>query len=213
MRHRLRWLLLAGALAFAPGLLAYELAAKVVGVLDGDTIDVLTPAKERVRIRLAGIDAPEKSQPFGNVAKQKLSDLVFGREVIVVWNKKDRYSRVVGKVLVNGADADLQMVASGLAWHYKKYAKEQSTSDQFEYSVAEITAREQRLGLWNDRDPIAPWDYRGQQRHVHARETYALMPISYASAGHAPSVENRNREHWASLVKERNETLDCVCRS
>jgi len=160
MRRMLNLALLAVTLALAPIAVAYDLLGMVVGVMDGDTIDVLTTDKVLVRVRLAGIDAPEKAQPFGAAAKQKLSDLVFAREVVVVWDKKDRYGRTVGKVLVNGADADLRMVESGLAWHYKKYAWEQSVDDQLRYAAAETTARTRRVGLWRDAEPIAPWDFR-----------------------------------------------------
>lgn len=139
---------------------ANELAGRVVGVMDGDTIEVLTPAKQLVRVRLAGIDAPEKKQPFGNLAKQKLSALVFSRDVIVDWHKKDRFGRVVGKVFVNGGDADLQMLQAGFAWHYRKYRNEQSLTDRLSYMHAESAARTQRLGLWRDADPIPPWRFR-----------------------------------------------------
>lgn len=139
---------------------AAELVGRVVGVLDGDTIDVLTPAKIQVRIRLAGIDAPEKRQAFGNAAKQKLSDLVFARQVTVDWTKTDRYKRTIGKVLVNGVDANLRMVETGMAWHYKQYAKEQSPADRRLYAAAEEGARARRVGLWRDASPVAPWTFR-----------------------------------------------------
>ena len=148
------------ALALAPCSVASELAGKVVGILDGDTVDVLTPAKELVRVRLSGIDAPEKKQAFGNVSKQTLSDLVFSREVVVEWRKKDRYGRIVGKVLVDGIDMDLKMVTAGMAWHYKQYAKEQSATDRESYASAEDAARAKRVGLWRDKDPIPPWTFR-----------------------------------------------------
>ena len=122
----LRWLGFLLAVFLQSTVLAAELEGQVVGVLDGDTIDVLTPTKTQVRVRLAGIDAPEKGQAFGTVAKKELSDLVFGKPVTVEWRKKDRYGRTVGKVIVNGVDANLKMVEAGLAWHYKHYAREQS---------------------------------------------------------------------------------------
>ena len=160
MTTLLRVAAFAFAIAFVPCGLATELAGKVVGVLDGDTIDVLTPVKALVRVRLAGIDAPEKKQAFGNVSKQTLSDLVFSREVVVEWRKKDRYGRIVGKVLVDGIDMDLKMVTAGMAWHYKQYAKEQSATDRESYASAEDAARAKRVGLWRDKDPIPPWTFR-----------------------------------------------------
>lgn len=145
---------------------ANELAGRVVGVLDGDTIDVLTPAKEQVRVRLMGIDAPEKAQAFGQSSKQALADLVFSREVTIEWKKKDRNGRTVGKVLVNGRDANLRMVELGMAWHYKQYANEQTPADRALYAQAEERARTTKAGLWADPSPVPPWEFR----HPPARE-------------------------------------------
>lgn len=136
------------------------ISGRVVGVIDGDTIDILTVDREQIRIRLAGIDAPEKAQPFGNRAKQKMSDLVFDKTARVEFSKRDRYGRVIGKVLVDGRDASLGLIDSGLAWHYKKYASEQSAGDRASYSAAEEKARSLSIGLWRDDQPIAPWDWR-----------------------------------------------------
>lgn len=108
---------------------AASLSGKVIGVSDGDTIDVLDGSKTVHRIRLTGIDAPEKAQPFGQRSKEHLSDTVFGKQVEVQAGKSDKYGRTVGKVLVKGVDANLEQVKAGFAWHYKQYASEQSVSD------------------------------------------------------------------------------------
>ena len=159
-RLGLRWLGFLLAVLLQSSVFAAELEGQVVGVLDGDTIDVLTTTKTQVRVRLAGIDAPEKRQAFGNVAKKELSDLVFGKQVTVEWRKKDRYGRTVGKVIVDGVDANLKMVEAGLAWHYKQYAKEQSPEDRALYAAAEKNAQERRIGLWGDLKPMPPWEFR-----------------------------------------------------
>ena len=99
--------------------LAADVFGKVVSVADGDTITVLDDTKVQHKIRLAGIDAPERKQPFGQRAKEQLSDLVFGKTVQVETEKVDRYGRQIGKVLIDGRDANLAMVTSGMAWHYK----------------------------------------------------------------------------------------------
>ncbi len=137
---------------------------RVVGVSDGDTITVLTKDKEQVRVRLAGIDAPESAQAFGERAKQKLSDLVFGKTVTVLFDKQDRYRRTVGKVLLGEGDMNMQMLLAGLAWHYKEYANEQPENDRDMYGMAEAEARESRLGLWTDANPIAPSVWRRSKR-------------------------------------------------
>jgi endonuclease YncB( thermonuclease family) len=139
---------------------AEAISGKVVGVSDGDTVTVLDAKYIQHKIRLAGIDAPEKKMPFGNRAKQLLSDLVFGKEVVAEIGKTDRYGREVGKILINGRDANLAMVEAGLAWHYKTYQKEQSANDRLLYATAEDQARSRRIGLWVDLDPIPPWDWR-----------------------------------------------------
>lgn len=136
------------------------LQGKVVGISDGDTITVLDSSKTQHKIRLAGIDAPEKSQAYGERSKQYLSDQVLGRSVTVDWNKTDKYGRTIGKVIVNGQDANLKQVQAGLAWHYKQYEKEQSASDRSLYAHAETDARARHIGLWHDATPIPPWDFR-----------------------------------------------------
>lgn len=108
---------------------AETITGKVIGVIDGDTIEVLDATKTPRRIRLEGIDAPEKAQPFGARYKQHLSDQVFGKQVEVLSNKTDKYGRTAGKVVIGGKDANLEQVRSGFAWHYKEYQKEQSASD------------------------------------------------------------------------------------
>lgn len=150
------------------------LQGKVVGISDGDTITVLDGSKAQHKIRLAGIDAPEKSQAFGERSKQHLSDLVFGKTVTVDWNKTDRYGRTVGKVIVNSRDANLGQVSAGLAWHYKQYEKEQSAPDRTSYAQAEIDARNRRIGLWNDATPVPPWDFR----HRTLDSPFAPLPAT-----------------------------------
>lgn len=120
--------------------IAGELVGQVVGVTDGDTIIVLDDQRTQHKIRLAGIDAPEKAQAFGQRSKEALSGLVFGRRVTVETEKQDRYLRTVGKVVIDGRDANLAMVVAGMAWHYKKYEGEQSLSDRLLYADAEREA-------------------------------------------------------------------------
>lgn len=139
---------------------AETIQGKVVRVADGDTITVLDQAKTQHKIRLSGIDAPEKGMSFGQKSKQHLSDLVAGHVVTVETTKIDRYKRNVGKVLVDGQDANLAQVEAGFAWHYKAYQREQSPADRMSYSLAEERAREAKKGLWLDREPVPPWDWR-----------------------------------------------------
>lgn len=141
------------------------LSGRVVGVVDGDTIDVLDSRNTTRRIRLMGIDAPEKRQPFGTTAKHHLADLVFGRDVEIRWRKLDnRQKRIVGQVLISNRDVNLQMISAGLAWWFAAFQREQLPADRRIYSDAEASARQQRAGLWADPDPVPPWDWRRGQR-------------------------------------------------
>lgn len=139
---------------------AETLTGYVVGITDGDTITVLDASRQQHKIRLAGIDAPEKAQAFGDRSKQNLAALVFNKNVVVEWEKLDRYGRTVGKIIVNGKDANLEQVKAGMAWWYEKYRKEQSSADQRIYEQAEQQSRAQRVGLWRDASPTPPWDWR-----------------------------------------------------
>ena len=150
-----------------------DVEGKVVAVTDGDTIKVLDAQKVQHKIRLTGIDAPERKQPFGNVSREHLASLVAGREVFVESQKTDRYGRTLGKVWVQPADcptcgktldANYAQVLAGMAWWYRYYAREQTPEDQGRYESAEEEARLRKRGLWSDKAPIPPWDWRRQPR-------------------------------------------------
>jgi len=151
-------------LVFAISAHAETITGRVVGIADGDTVTVLDAQKVQHKIRLAGIDAPEKAQPFGNRSKVSLSDLAFDKMVTVETDKRDRYGREVGKVLVNGRDVNLIQVERGMAWHYKAYEREQSSSDRKLYDAAESDAKAARRGLWRDAEPTPPWEFRKAKR-------------------------------------------------
>lgn len=136
------------------------LRGAVVALSDGDTITVLDTERRQHKVRLAGIDAPEKRQPFGTQSKNSLASMVFQRHVVVEWSKKDRYGRVIGKVLVGNLDVSVEQVRLGMAWHYKRYAPEQSDTDQAAYAAAEVDARRARRGLWRGQTPVPPWEFR-----------------------------------------------------
>ena len=133
---------------------------RVVGVSDGDSVTVLDAQKTQYKIRLAGIDAPERAQAYGQRAKESLSDLVFGKLVDVEWSKQDRYGRIVGMITLAGVDINLEQIKRGMAWHYKQYQNEQSPEDRVAYAQSESQARDKRLGLWRDPAPIEPSVFR-----------------------------------------------------
>jgi len=143
---------------------AGSLAGRVVGIADRDTLTLLDASNAQHKIRLSGIDSPEKGQPFGHACKKSLSDLAYGRVVAVESNKLDRYGRVIGKVLVNSQDVNLEQVRRGCGWHYKKYQNEQILDDRLSYNAAEESAKASKVGLWADNEPMPPWDWRKARR-------------------------------------------------
>lgn len=139
------------------------ISGKVVSVADGDTITILDSLKKQHKIRLAGIDAPEKTQAFGNVSKRSLSELVYGKQVDVEWSKKDRYGRTLGKVIIGTVDVNFEQIRRGMAWFYIKYQNELKPQDRLDYAGAQDSAQQAGLGLWSDNNSIPPWDYRKQK--------------------------------------------------
>lgn len=139
---------------------AYQvLEGRVVKVADGDTITVLSSAHEQQRIRLAEIDAPEKSQAFGQRSKQSLSDLVFAKTVRVEVVDTDRYGRFVGQVFVGAEHVNHAQVRRGMAWAYRRYLKDPAVL------ALEEEARAARRGLWADPAPTPPWEFRHAARN------------------------------------------------
>lgn len=128
---------------------------------------VLDSSNTQWKIRLMGIDAPEKKMPFGQKSKEHLSDLVYNKQVSVEYSKRDQYGRTVGKIMVDGVDANLEQVRAGMAWHYKQYQMEQSPEERVSYSDGEEQARAGRMGLWVDAEPTPPWDWRKEQKARH----------------------------------------------
>ena len=154
----MRYWLIALSLMLSLAVGAKDLTGRVVRVADGDTLTVLDASNTQHKIRLNKIDAPEKGQAFGNASKKHLSSMVFGKDVSVEWQKKDRYGRILGEVYVGTTNVNLQMVKDGYAWHYKFYDKTPS------YAEAETQAREKRLGLWVDSNPVEPYQFRKTRR-------------------------------------------------
>ncbi len=133
------------------------IVGNVVGVHDGDTLTLRT-INETPKVRLFGIDTPELGQPFGNNAKQALSSLVFGKSVTISSSGKNRYDRTLGVVFLGNGNVNAQMIRMGMAWHYKQY------SNSVPMQQFEDYARANRIGLWADPNPIAPWDWRKGKR-------------------------------------------------
>ena len=134
---------------------AADFTGQVVSVLDGDTIEVLHN-NHAERIRLSGIDCPEKAQAYGQKAKHAASALVFGREVTLQTHGKDKYRRTLADVILpHGTNVNHELVRDGWRWWYRKYALGNTTLERLE-----AEARESRMGLWVDPYPVPPWEWR-----------------------------------------------------
>ena len=144
--------------------IACRTEGKVIKITDGDTVHVLDAEKTTHKIRLAGIDAPERGQPFGKAAGKFLGKQINQQTVCVDWHKRDHYKRLVGVIRYEGRDVNLELVKAGYAWHYKKYQREQTPADRVIYAEAEVQARSDVIGLWSEPNPINPSDWRKGKR-------------------------------------------------
>ena len=151
------------ALLALPGLAWADFSGKVVAVKDGDTVEVLRNGVG-VRVRMTGIDAPEKRQAYGDASKRHLGDAVFGRVVRIEERGTDRYQRVLGRVLLGGEDINLRQIRDGYAWHYAQYSKNQPAPEAERYAAVERLARQERRGLWREPAPVPPWEFRRKRR-------------------------------------------------
>ena len=131
-----------------------ELTGKVERVLDGDTVVLLDTTGTRIHVRLDGIDAPESGQPHGKESADKLREFVLDKDVKILSSGKDKYGRTIGRIYIGETWINLEMLKAGCAWHYKQYSKDE------ELAKAEVAAREEKIAIWSNPVPIAPWDYR-----------------------------------------------------
>jgi endonuclease YncB( thermonuclease family) len=145
---------------FSTPTLHAQLIGKVVYIVDGDTFDLLTAEKKKVRIRLHGIDCPEKTQDFGQKATQYLAGLISEKTVSVEEMDIDRHERIIGMVTVDSTNVNEALLKSGLAWHYKYYDKNPA------WAKLEQAAREAKVGLWSQPNSVPPWDFRYAKKAV-----------------------------------------------
>lgn len=169
MSLKYNWLII--LLLLSQTLFTQTYQAKIIGVKDGDTVEILYEKKSKT-VRLAHIDAPEKNQPYGKKAKQTLSDFCFGKEVkVVIAGKPDRYGRWIAELFHNNQNLNKALVRQGLAWHFTKYSKSEN------YADLERIARKKKIGLWQDAYPIAPWDWRKRKKNASQRNAVLLWDV------------------------------------
>ncbi len=150
MRYILLLLIFTSNLVFSQN----TLTGKVVAISDGDTFTLIDENKVQHKIRLAEIDAPENSQPFGKASKKYLSELIFNKNVKIVYSGTDRYDRIIGKVYIGEIYVSEEMIRNGYAWHFTRY------SDSKKLSYLEKEAQINKRGLWSVPGAIAPWEWR-----------------------------------------------------
>jgi len=162
------------ALALPLAANAVTVTGRVVSVQDGDTITLLDSDKAQHRIRISGIDAPERAQPFGTRSRQNMERMVKGKDVSAECYQTDRYGRQVCTVWLQPADcstcgktldAGHMQILEGMAWWYRAYAKDQTPNDRGRYESAEQEARLRKWGLWRDANPVPPWEWRRAKTH------------------------------------------------
>jgi micrococcal nuclease len=158
-----RYLLLLALLIATPAIAAppateTRLTLKVTSVHDGDTFTGINESNEQVKVRLDAVDAPELSQPYGQASRKALGDKIFGKVVTVITKKHDRYGRTIGHVLIEKRDVNLELLKDGAVWHYEQYDHNKRLRE------AEASARASEKGLWRDANPVAPWDWRKDEK-------------------------------------------------
>lgn len=160
---------------------------RVKAVYDGDTLGIEGKDKKIYSIRLQGVDAPENGQNYGKAARENLALLVRDKVVVVIVHDKDKLDRYIGSIYLNGMDIGLRQVEAGMAWHFKKYSYEQTADDRKRYAQAEQKARTDRLGLWEDKAPVPPWEFRGD-------DTADVRAVAPATLTGTPTGETKNAE-------------------
>ena len=151
--------------AYTFGLEHVAIRGRITDLVDADTINVLIFGKQQIRVRLAFVDAPEKGQAFGERAKEVLSELVFNKDVKLRPHTIDRYGHLIARVIIDNQDAGLVLLKQGLCWVYEKDVGEAAAEIQTSYRQAQDAARAQKAGLWQDPDPVPPWEWR-KQKHL-----------------------------------------------
>ena len=186
----------------APPPTVEEFTGKVVSLADGDTVTVLVD-KTQVKVRLEGIDAPEKSQAFGAKAKTALSDLIGRKDVTVHATGTDRYGRTLGRIIIDGQDVSAVMVSKGFAWHYKEY------SDDEDLAKLEEQAREQKIGIWSEANALPPWEFRKRRKTADKPPEAFVAPGEPAKSTRVSESPVETATHWLNTSSDVRHNAGC----
>ena len=176
---------------------AEMLEGRVVGVHDGDTITLLLAGNQQLKIRLAQIDAPENSQAFGQRSKQSLSELVFNKTIHVKKEAVDKYGRTVGMLFIGEFDVNREQIKRGMAWAYRKYLHDQSLIQ------VEKAARQAKVGLWTDPNPMPPWEYR----HGGKNGSFTNQVVPKAEPTSTPTNSSCGNKHYCKEMTSCEEAM------
>jgi len=176
---------------------AEMLEGRVVGVHDGDTITLLLAGNQQLKIRLAQIDAPESGQAFGQRSKQSLSELVFNKAIHVKKETIDKYGRTVGTLFIGEFDINREQIKRGMAWAYRKYLHDPSLIQE------EKAARQAKVGLWIDPNPMPPWEYR----HGGKNGTFTNQVVPKAEATSMPTNSSCGSKHYCKEMTSCEEVM------
>lgn len=190
-------------IAAAPPDTIEEFSGMVVALSDGDTVTVLRD-RTQIKVRLEGIDAPEKNQAFGSKAKTALSDLIGRKEVTVLATGTDKYGRTLGRVIIDGQDVSELMVTQGMAWHYKEYSDDETLAE------LEDKARASKVGLWAESNALPPWEFR------HRRKIDDAPPQAVSSRDETPAprqaistLQPQGNSHWLNTSSNTRHNASC----
>jgi len=183
---------------FSTNVTASDFQAKVMHIADGDTITVLNAANEQVKIRLNGIDCPEKAQAYGKKAKQFTKNLVGGQAVTIQAHDQDRYGRTIGDVILeDGRNLSQELVRAGYAWWFFKY------SDDEQLGILEVKAKIAKVGLWTDKNPVPPWIFR------HRDKLATIQPQHPSSSLEPPSESLSSLPVRGNRRSQKYHRIDC----
>jgi endonuclease YncB( thermonuclease family) len=158
--RRIRIIAIIILLCFLSPAIAETLTGRVLRVIEGDRIVLLTPGGAQQQVRLLGIDAPERGQTDGARSQDYLAERLTGRFVVVVYQRRDRFGAIIGQVRLGGVDVNLEQIRAGMAWYYRHQATELTPSERIVYEQAEQEARREHRGLWAGESPVSPWEWR-----------------------------------------------------
>lgn len=144
---------------------SHKIEVLVIEIYDGDTILIQEENRNTHKVRLLGIDAPELLQNYGTESKLGLSKEIYGEKVIILFNGRDKFKRILGKIIFKNKDINLLQIENGYSWHYENIFNQQSSEDNMVYEKAQAQAKGKKIGLWGQQNIIPPWEFR--QRYIY----------------------------------------------